>query len=39
MQYISLNDAIHAVASRIGLPEFIGNESRTYETAGKAREY
>jgi len=39
MQYISLDDAIHAIAARIGLPEFLGDETRTYERAGVVVEF
>lgn len=39
MEFISLDEAIHAVAARIGLPEFLGDETRTYERAGVVVEF
>lgn len=39
MQYISLDEALHAIAARIGLPEALGDEPRIYERAGVVVEY
>lgn len=39
MDFITLNEAIHAIAAHIGLPEFIGNEVRTFERSGKVVEF
>src|SRR5450830_800919 len=39
MEFISLEEAIHAIAARIGLPEFLSDETRTFERAGEVVEW